>query len=328
MTRTVFVTGAAGFIGLQVAIQLRGRGDAVVAVVRDPGSAVALQATGARVVPGDLRSEPEIRVAMAGADGVIHLAGSYTIGLAPSARPAMYEANVELTQRVMDAAIAEGIPRIVGIATANVLGNTHGRVLDETARRNPGDGFLSYYDETKFLAFTAMEARIEAGAPIVIVMPGTVYGRGDHSGVGFQLKSAFDGTARFVALGEVGVSPTYVDDLATGIIAALDSGRPGQSYLMAGDNMRLKEAMSVTAQAGGHRLPRVSVPDAVLRFGARLAPGAGAAFGLPPNLREIVSATAGVTYWASSAKAATELGYATRDLATGALDAYGPVGSS
>jgi hypothetical protein len=59
-------------------------------------------------------------------------------------------------------------------------------------------------------------------------------------------------------------------------------------------------------------------------LGARLAPSGGAALGLPPNLREILSAGADVTLWASSAKAATELGYATRDLTTGARDAFGP----
>ena len=324
MTRTVFVTGAAGFIGLRVARQLRQRGDEVVVMVRDPASAKDLRATGARLVAGDLSSMENLRSAMTGADGVIHIAGSYTIGIALSARPAMYEANVAVTQRVLDAAIEEGIPRIVGISTANVLGNTRGQVLDETSRRDPADGFISYYDETKVLAYVATEARIETGAPIVVVMPGTVYGRDDHSAVGGQLKSAFDGTARFVALGGVGVSPTYVDDLATGIVAALDRGRLGQSYIMAGENMSLRDAMGRTARAGGHRLPRVSVPDAVLRLGARLAPGGGGMFGLPPNLTEIVSASAGVTYWASSAKAAAELGYATRDLATGARDAYGP----
>lgn len=273
---------------------------------------------------GDLSSEKAIRDAMAGADGAIHLAGSYVIGIPTSARPTMYEANVSLTQRVLDAAIAQGIPRMVYISTANVLGNTRGRILDETFRRDPADGYLSYYDETKTLAHIAAETRIEAGAPIVIVMPGTVYGRGDHSGVGAQLKAAFDGTAPYIALGGVGVSPTYVDDLATGIVAALDQGRAGEAYLMAGENMRLRDAMRRTALAAGHRPPRLSVPDALLRMGARLAPGGGGMFGLPPNLREIMRASGVVTYWASSAKAAAELGYATRNLETGARDAYGP----
>ena len=44
----------------------------------------------------------------------------------------------------------------------------------------------------------------------------------------------------------------------------------------------------------------------------------------PPNLAEIVSSSVGVTYWASSAKAEAELGYRSRPLAVGAVDAFGP----
>jgi nucleoside-diphosphate-sugar epimerase len=328
MTRTVFVTGAAGFIGSRVVTQLRERGDEVVAMVRDPASATDLGEAGAQVVEGDLGSDDVIRAAMGGADAVIHLAGSYRVGIPASERPHMYDANVTVTQRVLDVAIALAIPRIVAISTVNAFGNTHGRVADETYRRDLGEGFLSYYDETKYLAYVATEARAEAGAPIVTVQPGTVYGRKDHSGIGAQLKAAFDGKAPYVAFGELGISPTYVDDLAAGIIAALDRGRIGEAYVMSGQNMAMRDAMRIAAKAGGHKPPRLSIPTTVLRIGARLAPSAGAAFGLPPDLREIVRSAAGVTFWASSTKAATELGYATRDLATGAVDAYGPVGSS
>ena len=324
MTRTVFVTGAAGFIGLQVARQLRDRGDEVIAVVRDPTSATELQATGARLVQGDLGSVDSIRAAMSGADSVIHVAGTYRVGIPASERPAMYEANVGATQRVLDAAIALAIPRIVAISTVNVFGNTHGRVVDETYHRDLRDGFLSYYDETKYLAHVATLARAEAGAPIVIVQPGTVYGRKDHSGIGAQLQAAYEGTAPYIGFGETGISPTYVDDVAAGIIAALERGRIGEAYVMAGENMALRDAMRVSAAAAGRKPPRLSIPTVVLRIGSRLAPHAGGAFGLPPDLREIVRSAAGVTFWASSAKAATELGYATRDLATGARDAFGP----
>lgn len=328
MTRTVFVTGASGFIGLRVARQLRERGDDVVAVVRDPGSATELQATGARLVRGDLGSEAGIRSAMTGSDAVIHLAGSYRVGIPASERPAMYEANVAATQRVLDAAIAARVPRIVAISTVNAFGNTHGQVVDETYQRDPGEGFLSYYDETKYLAHVATEARAAAGAPIVTVQPGTVYGRNDHSAIGAQLKAAFDGNAPYIAFGETGISPTYVDDLATGIIAALERGRIGEGYVMAGENLALRQAMRISAAAAGRKPPRLSIPTAVLRIGARLAPHAGGAFGIPPDLREIVRSAAGVTFWATSAKAARELGYATRDLATGARDAFGPTSAA
>ena len=259
---------------------------------------------------------------MAGAAGVIHIAGSYEVGIPAAERPAMYEANVGATQRVLDAAIAAGVPRIVYISTVNIFGNTHGRIPDETYHRDLSEGFLSYYDETKYLAHVAAKARIEAGAPVVIVQPGTVYGAGDHSGIGAQLKAAYDGEAPFIAFGSTGISATHVDDIAGGIVAAFDRGRLGEAYILTATNVRLGDAMRIAARLAGRRPPRVSIPNAVLRLGARLAPNAGALFGLSPNLREVVSSADGVTYWGSNAKAVAELGFMPRSLEVGLRDAF------
>ncbi len=324
MGAPIVVTGATGFIGSRVARILRARGDEVVAIVREPagGAAETLRQHGTRVVAGDLGSEAELRAVMTGAAGVIHIAGVYEVGIPASERPAMYEANVGATQRVLDAAVAGGVPRIVDISTVNVFGDTHGRIPDETYRRDLAEGFLSYYDETKYLAHVATEARIEAGAPIVIVQPGTVYGADDHSGVGAQLKAAYDGTAGFIAFASTGISPTHVDDIAAGIVAALDRGRLGEAYILTGSNIRLGEAMRIAARLAGRKPPRLSIPNAVLRLGSRLAPNGGGMFGVGPNLREIVSASDGDTYWGSNAKAVAELGFAPRSLEVGLRDAF------
>ena len=109
---------------------------------------------------------------MHGADGLIHAAGSYRVGIPAAERPAMWDANVGTTKRVLDAAMRPASPRIVYVSTVNVFGNTHGRIVDETYRRDLAEGFLSWYDETKYRAHEAAEQRIAAGAPIVIVLPG------------------------------------------------------------------------------------------------------------------------------------------------------------
>jgi len=322
MTARVFVTGAAGFIGGRTVRSLRERGDEVVAIVRDTTSATALCDLGVRLIAGNLGSQDEIQEALSGSDAVIHIAGSYRVGIPRSERPAMYEANVTVTERVLDAAIAARIPRIVQVSTIIVYGNTRGRVVDETYRRDLTRGYLSYYDETKHLAQVATEARIEAGAPIVIVQPGTAYGQGDHSGVGEQLKAAFDGTARYIGLGDLGISPVHVDDVAGGIVAALDRGRVGEAYALGGENIRVGEAMAISARAGGRRPPRLRVPTILLRLAAPFGETAANLVGLPPNLAEVLKASDGATYWTSHAKATAELGYSPRDLATGAIDAF------
>lgn len=323
MTSRVFVTGGAGFIGRAVVRQLRERGDEVTAIVRDPARATALHDLGVRLVVGDLGSVATIRVAMDGSDAVIHLAGSYRVGIPASERPAMYEANVAVAERVLDAAIGVGIPRIVAASTANVFGNTRGRLVDETYRRDPADGYLSYYDETKYLAYRIAEARMANGAPVIIAMPGTTYGPGDHSPIGAQLKAAFDGSARVIVLGNMGISAVHVDDVAAGILAALDRGRIGESYVLSGECLTMEDAMSVAAQAAGRRPPRIRVPTALLRLAVPFAQVATRLGGLRFDLRESLRAADGVTYWASHAKATDKLGYAPRPLSQGVVDAFG-----
>jgi nucleoside-diphosphate-sugar epimerase len=320
----VFVTGAGGFIGRAVVGRLRERGDEVTAIVRDPARSTVLADLGVRMVAGDLGSVDAIREPIAGCDGVIHLAGSYRVGILPSERPAMYEVNVAATARVLDAAIEAGVPRIVHISTANVLGDTKGRVVNETHLRDPADGFLSYYDETKAEAHRMAEARIAAGAPILIAMPGSTYGPGDHSAIGTQLKAAFDGRAPANVLGDMGISVVHIDDLAAGILAVLDRGRIGEAYLLSGECLTLADAMDVAARAGGRRGPRLHVSTALLRLVEPLA-GVAMRLGLfKYDLAEALRAADDVTYWVSHGKATSELGYAPRPLSQGAVDAFGP----
>ena len=153
----VLVTGAAGFIGLATTRRLVARGDRVVAIVRDPARATVLTDLGVEIRSGDLSRTVAIADAMRGVDAAIHLAGDYRIGIAASDRQAMLDANVGTTHRMLDAASSAGLDRLIATSTVNVFGDTHGRIVDERYRRDLADGFLSYYDETKFLAHRAIE---------------------------------------------------------------------------------------------------------------------------------------------------------------------------
>jgi dihydroflavonol-4-reductase len=313
----VFVTGGTGFIGRAVVRRLIDRGDRVTALVRDPEAAEFLAELGVELRQGDLARSVAIVDAMRGTDAAIHLAGVYRVGIAANERPAMHDANVGATMRVLDAFATAGLDRLVVISTINAVGNTHGRIVDERYRRDLAEGFLSYYDETKYLAHRAAQERIGAGARIVIAMPGVTYGPHDHSSVGQQIKAAHDGTLRYLVLADLGISPAFVNDVAAGIVAALDRGRIGESYFLGGQNTRIRDALAAAARVGGRGLPRLEIPDAIARLAARTPPAVSRAMGFPDDLGEVVRAGLGVTYWGSSAKAATELGYAPRDLASG-----------
>ena len=177
-------------MGGAVVRALRERGDQVVALVRDPRRATGIADTGAELVEEDLSDVTRLTEALRGADAVIHAAGSYRIGIRRSERGAMWDANVGTTTRLLDAAEAARTPRIVYVSTGNVYGNTRGVVVDESYRRDLGEAFLSWYDETKYGAHEVAEQRIAGGAPIVIVLPSQVYGPSDHSGFGEQLQLA------------------------------------------------------------------------------------------------------------------------------------------
>jgi len=313
----VFVTGGNGFIGAAVVRRLVDRGDRVTAVVRDPSSAERLAEMGVDLRQGDLSRTAAIVDAMRGSDAGVHLAGMYRVGIPPSERPAMHDANVGATLRVLDAFGTAGLDRLVVVSTINAAGNTHGRIVDERYRRDLTEGFLSYYDETKYLAHRAALERIGSGSRIVIVQPGQVYGPRDHSGIGQQVRAAYEGSLRYIVLGDLGLAPVFVNDVAAGIVAALDRGRIGEAYFLGGQNTRLRDMLAAAARVGGRKLPSLELPVPLMRLGARLPARIARSMGFPDDLGEVVRAGLGVTYWGSSAKAATELGYAPRDLASG-----------
>jgi len=319
----VVVTGGAGFIGRAIVERLVARGDDVVALVRDPEKAQFLTGPHVSLLASDLSSKAQLTAQMRGADAVIHSAGSYRIGIKPSERDAMWNANVGATERVLDAAIAAGVARIVYVSTANVFGNTNGEQPDESFQRDEKLGFLSWYDETKYRAHQAAVSRAKQGAPIVIVMPTQVYGPNDHSQASEQLELAYRGKLRYYAFPTAGLAWVHVHDLAEGIVSALDRGRIGESYVLSGDPHRMSDSLALAARLAGRKPPRFSIPTGVLRTLAPLNDRLGGFPGFPADMRETISAAENVTYWAKHEKATAELGFNPRSLEQGVADTWG-----
>jgi nucleoside-diphosphate-sugar epimerase len=321
----VVITGGAGFIGRAIVERLAKRGDEVVALVRDTGRARFLKDEAGRVslLKSDLSSVAQLTAQIKGADAVIHAAGSYRIGIKKSEHDAMWDANVGATERVLDAAIAAGVARIVYVSTANVFGNTKAQHPDESFQRDEKLGFLSWYDETKYRAHECAVDRQERGAPIVIVMPTQVYGPNDHSQASQLLDDAFHGKLQAVPFPTGGLAWVHVNDLADGIVAALDKGRIGQSYILSGDPHRIGESLQIAARVAGRRPPRFNAPVGLLKLIAPLNDRIGGLPGLPSNLSEAISAGDGVTYWAKHDKATAELGFKPRSLEQGIVDTWG-----
>ena len=313
----VFLTGGTGFIGSGLAAALRQRGDEVVALVRSPARAAALRELGCKLVAGDLADEQAIRRGLEDCDAAVHTAGDYRIGITAAEAVRMRDVNVGGTERVLDAATEAGVGRIVYVSTVNVFGNTRGRVVDETYERPLDDDFLSAYDETKHAAPQGAVERAARGAPVIVAQPGAVYGPGDESQLGEQLRLAQRGKLRYVTFGGVGFTAVHVDDVVAGLMLVLDRGRIGESYVLGGEPTTMKEAVAIAARTAGKKPPKLAMPTTMIRMLAPLGRVIGPLLGQPPNLRELIRASHGVTYWATHAKAERELGYAPRDLETG-----------
>jgi dihydroflavonol-4-reductase len=311
------VSGGSGFIGRAVVRLLVERGDDVTVPVRDPRRAEALASLGATVVEDDLSDVRALTEMLRDFDAGIHAAGEYRVGIPKAERGAMWDANVGLTTRVLDAAEDAHLPRLVYVSTVAVFGNTHGKVVDESYRRDLREGFTSWYDETKYGAHEVVEQRIARGAPVVIVQPSQVYGPGDHTGFGEQLQLAFDGKLAYRVLPGLGVGLVHVDDLAAGIVDALDRGTVGESYVLAGPNLTFDDAVGIAARVGGRKVP-FAMPAGLVKLMAPL----GSLIG-QPNLREVLSSSVDVTYWASSTKAERELGFQARPIEDGLRATFG-----
>ncbi|HEX2424838.1 MAG TPA: NAD-dependent epimerase/dehydratase family protein [Actinomycetota bacterium] len=312
----IFLTGGTGYIGTALVRTLREHDHEVKALVRTPSKGATLEALDCELVDGDLSDRARLREQIRGFEGVIHNAGIYKVGIGAKDRPEMLAANVTGTENVLDAATEAGAERITYVSTANAFGNTHGVVVDETHERPAGEPYVSYYDETKYLAHEAALERIGAGIPIVIAMPTVTIGPGDHSSMGTLIRQAATGKLHARFLDDLGVTIVYLDDAAAGIAAVHERGRLGESYVIGGHPTRLAEVITLAARSGGKRPPRLSMPTWMLRMGVPFGPVIGKVMRQPPNLRELISAAHGVTYWASDAKARRELGYSPRDLET------------
>jgi nucleoside-diphosphate-sugar epimerase len=312
----VFVTGGTGFIGGEVVRQLRERGDEVACLVRTPQKGGPLAALGCEIVAGDLADEEAIRAGMEGCDAVIHAAAVYEVGIPASEREPMREANVGGTERVLGAALAAKIPKVVYVSTVGAFGNTHGEVVDETYE-HPGKEFTSCYEQTKWEAHQVAKRLIADGLPCTIVQPGGVYGPGDTSSIGQLLNQFFAGKMPLLPFPDLGICLTHVEDIAAGILLALDRGEPGEAYVLSGPATTVRDAIDTVASLSGRKAPKRALPTPLMKMMIPIGPLVGKAMGQPPNLRELISSADGVTFWASHDKATRELGYQPRGLTVG-----------
>jgi len=309
---TFFITGATGFLGGAIVRQLRQRGHEVVALVRVPEKASNLSALGVTIVKGDVTDKESMRHPMTGCDGVFHVAGWYKVG-ARDKRPGR-EININGTRNVLELMKELGIPKGVYTSTLAVNSNTHGELRDEKFRF--AGKHLSAYDKTKAEAHDIALQFISEGLPLVILMPGMIYGPdgtalSDHSWRLYLRKKLP------MIVSRTAYCYGHVDDMAQAHVSAMELAKPGSSYIIAGPARRLTEAFDIAKRITGIRKP-MTVPPWVIRLSSILIRPIEKIIPLPElYTSEAMRVLAGVTYLGDSSKARRELGFNPRPLEVG-----------
>ena len=315
-----FVTGGTGFIGRRVVRKLIERGHQVQALVRSQSGAAEMEAMGAQPVWGDITASESMHDAIRGSDAVFHLAAWYKIGAGDTRRAELI--NVQGTQNVLELAFNLKVPRILHTSTLAVYGDTHGAFPDESYVP-PAGPFLTEYDRTKYLAhYQVALPLLKRGAPITILMPGSVYGPGDPSLVGQMMTFFYRGLFPVLPGPELTLTYAHVDDVAEGHILALEKGRAGEVYHLTGPALTLKEAVDLWAEVSGQRRPFFSIPSRFVKPLSPLVSALGNVLPLPEVVSPDTLAIIGATYLARPDKAIAELGWTRRPVELGFRETF------
>jgi len=304
------VTGATGFVGGEITRQLIKAGHDVRAVVRDPQKAKWMDELGVKFYKGDVTDKESIREAMTGVDGVFHMAGWYKLGIKDKGEGE--RVNVQGTRNALELMQELKIPKGIYTSTCGVNSDTKGIVVDESYHFS--GKHISEYDRTKAVAHDLANTFIAGGLPLVIVMPDVIYGPGDTSTLRTSIIQFLNGYLPALP-SQTGICMGHVDDTVQGHILAMEKGRIGETYIIAGDPLQMTDIFKLAAQITGKRAP-ITFPYQLMKIMATLIAPFDAL--LPEGSKsENLRVLAGVTYWGDNSKAKRELGFSTRPFREG-----------
>jgi dihydroflavonol-4-reductase len=295
---TVAVTGANGFVGAHVVRAALRRGHAVRALVGADVDCANLADVPVEPQPFDLRDEASVRAGLRGCDTVIHTAALYAFWL-PDPRD-FYRVNVDGTRRVLEAARAEGLQKLVYTSTGATLAQ-------------PGPGFPGHYRTSKAEGERLVDAAAAEGFAAVVVHPTTVLGPGDRrpTPTGSMIVHYLAGHMRMFL--EMEQNVVHVDDVALGHVLALEKGASGAHYVLGGDNVTMRALLRLLEEITGIRAPRRAIPNSlVLWVGAANEWLSNHVTHSPPVVTREAALHARDARFFDISKARSELGYAPR----------------
>ncbi len=258
------VTGATGFLGRSIVRRLQREGIAVRALVR-PGRAA--DGLGVERCDGDICDDAAVAAAVRGMDWVVHAAARVeTTGT----WEAFAEANIRATRRVIRAARAAGVRRIVHISSLSVYAVPQdGVTLTEESPYESESDARGFYSRSKLAADRIALFEAAHGAPVVVLRPGLLYGpvrrpplaRQTFAALGFRLILA---TRRYT------LPLAYVDNVADAVLLAASGTEVGQAFTIVDENVRQDAYVAMYRDASGETLRPVFLPVGAIKTTARI----------------------------------------------------------
>jgi nucleoside-diphosphate-sugar epimerase len=253
------VTGGGGFVGRYVVEQLLGRGYEVRSYGRSaqPG----LEALGVEVYCGDLADSGAVSKAVSGMDAVFHVAAKAGVW---GSWESYYEANVVGTRNVIEACQAHRVGRLVYTSTPSVVFNRQS-FRGEGNELPYGRNWLCHYAHTKAVAEQeALGANCE-GMRVVALRPHLIFGPGDPHLLPRVIESVKAGRLKIVGDGHNQVDVSFVKDVASAHLAALDAlelGRgAGKAYFISqGEPVAIWSWLNQVLKGLGHQPLQKKVP--------------------------------------------------------------------
>lgn len=319
-TRTAFVTGATGFLGQNLCEQLAEAGNWRVVALHRSGSGVELlQRLGVELAEGDILDEASVLAAIpASTDAVFHTAAMTSMWRKDAA--VQERINVTGTANVVRAAIQKEAGRFIHTSTWNVYDRSGGNFTEET----PKAGRQSWisYDRTKHEAEdVVLSAVADYGLDAVITNPSHILGRYDRQNWSRLIVMAATGKLPGVPPGSGDFA--HGEQVARAHIAAVDKGRTGENYILAGPHMSFLELVQQVARmANQPKVPHKPVPAGLMKLMGAIEPRVASFFGRTPDMTPEAVALVTADMHAPTDKAQKELGYAPSPVEVALEDCY------
>lgn len=304
MTRTAFVTGATGFLGLNLVEVLLAQGWRVIALHRAGSDLAYLRRLPAERVVGDVTDAASVRRALPReVDAVFHVAGD--TGLWAGNNAAQDRVNVNGTRNVVGAALEKRARRFVHTSSISAYGLQRGRI-DESAPQLGRDSPVNY-QRSKYFAEEAVRAGLARGLDAVILNPAGILGRYDTRNYARLVTLIAQGRLPGVPPGSL--SFCHAREVAHAHLAAAVRGRTGENYLLGGTDASFLELVREIGAALSKPVPRRATPAWLLRALAALGALQSRMTGRPPTLTPEAARMVTREVSCNCSKAMRELGF-------------------